>query len=84
MDERKLEAIRREEQRVKRRVVTDFKVGDKIWVKTSVFKGRTNRTQPIWQGPFVVAEVSDTSLRIKKRNRTTLINKCDCKLFIAE
>lgn len=76
--------IKRNEISVKRRVVQDFKVGDEVLVKTQVFKGRTNRTEPIWMGPYKVVEVRDCSVLIKKRNRTSVINKGDCKIFVPD
>lgn len=84
IEKKKEKEIIRNLDKIKRRTVDDFKVGDKILVKTQVFKGRTNRTEDIWSGPFEVAEVRDTNLLIKKRRRTSVINKSDCKIFIAD
>lgn len=75
-------AMVRENKKVQRRVMDEFKVGDKVLVKVEVFKGRVNRTEPVWTGPFVIAQVNRDSVLIKKRNRQSLINKSRCKLYL--
>lgn len=75
-------AVIRENNKIKRFKTEEFKVGDKVLVQTSVFKGRVNRTQPSWLGPYVVSEVRDTNLVIKKRNRVSVVNKGNCKLYV--
>lgn len=69
-------SIERENKKVIRRKVEDFKVGDKVMVESEVFKGKANRTQLVWTGPFEISEVLDHGIRIRKRNRIgPLINK---------
>lgn len=60
----------------------EYKKGDKVMVEYEVFKGKCNRTVDPWDGPYVVAEVTDTNLLIKKRNRTTLVNRGRCKPYV--
>lgn len=64
-----------------KRKIEDYSVGQKILVKSETLKGKANRTDPIWQGPFEVAEVGECSLLIKKRNRLSRINKAHCKPY---
>lgn len=77
-------AIDRDDRDTQRRRIEMFSVGDQVLIKTATFKGRTNRTEPIWMGPYKVTEVRDTNIVIKKRNRTSVINKANCKPFIAD
>lgn len=81
IDDKKLEAINRENKKILRRKVEDFKVGDLILVSTPTFKGRVNRTEDVWMGPYKVVEVRDTNVSIKKRNRNSVINKANCKVY---
>lgn len=78
----KEQAVERENMKTKRQKVEDFKVNDRVLVKTETFKGRVNRTQDTWLGPYVVSEVRPTALLIKKRNRVSLVNKAYCKVFV--
>lgn len=77
-------AVIRENSKIKRHKAELFKVGDKVLVQTNVFKGRVNRTVDTWLGPYVVAEVRETTLLIKKRNRVSVVNKGNCKVFVED
>lgn len=83
MKKKERTAERDKEQKPKRRI-EDFYVGQKILVKSETLKGKSNRTEPIWLGPFEVAEVSVCSMLVKKRNRLSRINKAHCKPYIEE
>lgn len=80
MIDSKLKAIQREADSCQRRVLEDFKVGQWVLVETKVFKGKSNRTSPIFLGPFKIAEVGEHHLNIHKRNRITMVNKSNCKI----
>jgi putative sterol carrier protein len=83
IDKKKIEAISKHEEKIKKRKIEEFSVGCKVLVDTEVFKGKINRTEPIWTGPFEVAEVSDFALGIKKRGgRISKVNKSRCKLYV--
>lgn len=84
--ERKKEmAIKRHEESVKRRVKEiEYKVGDQVLIKYERLIGKHNRTVDEYVGPFEVVEVRDTTLVVKRRRKTTTINKSDVKLFIAD
>lgn len=84
LEKKKLEAIKRNNDLVQRRKVEEFKVGDLVLIETVTFKGRTNRTEPIWLGPYKVTEVRDTNIVIKKRNRVSVVNKSNCKPFVPD
>lgn len=84
LNDKKLAAIERDRVETHRRKVELFNVGDLVLIKTATFKGKVNRTEPIWLGPYKIVEVRDTNIVIKKRNRVSVINKSNCKLFIAD
>ena len=81
---KKEKAAEREKERVKRRKVEEFSVGDNVLVMTQTLKGRTNRTVPVWTGPFLITTVNERTLDIKKRNRVVTVNKANCKLYEKE
>lgn len=64
------------------RKIEEYRVGQKVLIKTETLKGKTNRTEPVWQGPFEVTEVGEHSLLIKKRRRLCRVNKGHTKPFI--
>ena len=81
---KKEKVAEREKERVKRRKVEEFSVGDNVLVMTQTLKGRTNRTVPVWTGPFLITTVNERTLDIKKRNRVVTVNKANCKLYEKE
>lgn len=81
IEKSKVKSTERENRKIVRQKTEEFKVGDKVMVEREVFKGRFNRTENPWDGPFVVAGVNDINIIIKKRNRTTTINRGRCKPY---
>lgn len=82
--ETKRKAAERERNKVVKRKVEEFKVGQQVLVMTQTLVGKTYRTESIWKGPFIVSRVDDNSLKIKKRRRETTVNKSNCKIFIPD
>lgn len=81
---KKLQAKERDEKKVIKRKTEEFAVGCEVLVMTETLVGKSNRTVPIWKGPFVVTEVNDYTLEIQKRKRITTVNKANCKIFIPD
>lgn len=71
--------LRDETTKPKRRI-EEFKKGMKILVRTEVLKGKVNRTEDPWTGPFVITDVHEHCLNVKGRRST--INMGDCKPYI--
>lgn len=80
----KVKAIERDEMKTERRKVEEFFVGQQVLIMTRTVKGKTNRTEPVWMGPFNVTEVTNNNVVIKKRNRVCTINKANCKPFVTD
>ena len=78
----KTKSAERENDKISRQKIEEFKIGEKVLVQTEVFKGRVNRTEPAWMGPYRIVKVNDSTLLVAKRNRTVLINKGRCKPFV--
>lgn len=65
-----------------KRKIEDYVKGQMVLIKTETLKGKVNRTVPVWQGPFEIAEVGDHIVWVKKRNRITRVNKGNIKPYI--
>lgn len=72
----------RDQKTKPKRKIEEYRVGQKVLIKTETLKGKTNRTEPVWMGPFEVTEVGEHSLLIKKRRRLCRVNKGHTKPFI--
>lgn len=65
-----------------KRKIEEYVKGQMVLIKTETLKGKVNRTVPVWQGPFEIAEVGDHIVWVKKRNRITRVNKGNIKPYI--
>lgn len=63
-----------------KRRIEEYRVGQQIMVLTETLKGKVNRTENPWSGPFTVAEVHDHCIRLKGRKST--VNKSSCKPYL--
>ena len=66
----------------KRRKIEEYYVGQKVYIRAETLRGKANRTEAPWMGPFEVVEVTEQCVIVKKRNRISRINKAHCKPFI--
>lgn len=80
--ESKINSISRDHEKHPRRQNDDFVIGQKVLVTTETLKGKVNRTEPVYSGPFDIIAVNEHSLIIQKRKRESVVNKGNCKLFV--
>lgn len=65
-----------------KRQIETYVVGQKVLVKAETLQGKANRMEPVWKGPFEIAQVGEHSVLIKKRNRLCRISFADVKPYI--
>lgn len=80
----KLKAVERDRKKVEQRKIENFVVGQKVLIRTGTVKGKVNRTEPVWLGPFEIFEITLHNITIKKRRRLCVVNKANCKPFFSD
>lgn len=78
----KQKIINNNNAKVKRRKITEFKVGQQVYVQTKTFFGAQNRVIKTWTGPYKILEVTPHNLVIQKARARCTINKCNAKLVL--
>lgn len=81
IEKKRIEAKDRDDRKVVRRSIEEFKVGDWIMLDTCVEQGHIDKLDDRAKGPYKVLQVRDTNLVIKKRLRECVVNKANCALY---